>query len=107
MTDLPTTHTNFDGTFVVRGRFTVTIACPSGGHVGSIGIVGAQLLPKGFDTSGCGGQVEGTDRLDGIIEVGCLDLGGDRDALHAALTASVDSPFPNTAIAFTEITEVK
>ena len=102
----PTTHTNLDGTFVIRGRFTVTIACPgSDHHVNSIGCI-QNLLPEGFDTSGSGGQVEGTDRLDGIREVGCYDLGGDREALHAALTADIDAPWGRT-ISFTEIKEGK
>jgi hypothetical protein len=105
-TSNPTTHINFDGTFTIRGRFTVTVACPgSGHHVNSIGVVQI-LLPAGFDTSGSGGQVEGTDRLDGIREVRCYDLGGDREALHTALTADIDLPWGHT-ISFTEITEVK
>ena len=105
-TSNPITHTNFDGTFTIRGRFTVTVACPgSGHHLNSMGVV-QSLLPEGFDTSGFGGQVEGTDRLDGIREVGCYDLGGDREALHAVLTADIDAPSGRT-ISFTEITEVK
>ena len=103
---MATTYTNFDGTFAVRGRFTVTIACPgSGHHVNSIACT-QSLLPEGFDTSGSGGQVEGTDRLDGIRKVECLDLGGDREALHTALTADIDLPWGRT-ISFTEITEAK
>ncbi len=104
-TSNPTTHINFDGTFTIRGRFTVTIVVGRMGYVNAIGVTAA-LLPEGFDTSGFGGQVEGTDRLDGIIEVGCYDLGGDQEALHAALTADIDAPWGRT-ISFTEITEAK
>ena len=101
-------HTNFDGTFTIRGRFTVTMKASTGGYgfiTNAIWQVNG-LLPKGFDTSGSGGQVEGTDRLDGILKVGCLDLGRDREALHTALTADIDAPWGST-ISFTEITEVK